>query len=319
MRKDFTAISAFSTMAAFTAGAVLCVQFSQTELQVGLTTSAPVLWAVEAVIFGTAVYVWRSKVSFFGWLLGIGAMLALRIALVSAAALIMMVTQGMDHTEAALQQAADFVPRTCAVVFSLMAFYPLRVFLPLKEGQSTRRGRAFAESAAVKSATAAAEGNRGLLIVTIKDRASGQEAVAPPPPPADPAQDILPRLSIEGEVEVPARAILALFPEELVTDRAMALGDSQSLRVLLNIIHPQLKEAQVVFSVGELRGMLPPAVRKALVPPDHSGHEVESTPIALPLEVIVPQLPPEALELPPPSPPGWAEAEGIEKVVFATI
>lgn len=319
MRKDFTAISAFSTMAAFTAGAVLCVQFSQTELQVGLTTSAPVLWAVEAVIFGTAVYVWRSKVSFFGWLLGIGGMLALRVAVVSAAALILMATQQMEHAEAALEQAGDFVPRTCAIVFSLMAFYPLRVFLPVREVQITRKGRAFADSAAVRSATAVAEADRGLLIVTVKDRPSGQEVLAPPPPPPDTPHDVVPRLSIEGEVEVPARAVLASFPEELVTDRAMALADSQSFRIRLDIIHPQLKEAQVVFSVGELRGMLPPSVRKALVQPDDSGHEVESTPIALPLQAIVPQIPPEALELPPPSPPAWAEVEATEKVVFATI
>ncbi len=319
MRKDFTAISAFSTLAAFTAGAVLCVQFSRTELQIGLTTSAPVLWAVEAVIFGTAVYVWRSKVSFFGWLLGIGGMLAFRIALVSAAALIMMVTQQMDHSEAALRQAADFVPRTCAVVFSLMAFYPLRVFLPLREAQITRKGRAFANSAAVKSATAAAEADRGLLIVTVKDRASGEEAVVPPPPPPGLGQDIPPKLSIEGEVEVPAKPVLALFPEGLATDRAMAVAETQSFRIPLHMVHPQLREAQVVFSVGELRGMLPPNVRKALVQSEDSGHEAESTPIPLPLQVIVPQLPPDALELPPPSPPAWAEAEATEKVVFATI
>jgi hypothetical protein len=35
--------------------------------------------------------------------------------------------------------------------------------------------------------------------------------------------------------------------------------------------------------------------------------------------LIVPQLPPEALELPPSSPPVWARVDVEERVVFATV
>jgi hypothetical protein len=235
--------------------------------------------------------------------------------------MVVVFTQGIGDPGAALEQTAGLVPRACAILFSLMACYPLRVFLPLRESHTIRRGRGFADSAAVRSATAAAgatgDGDRGLLIVTVKNRAEDEEQV-----PAFTAQvaspGAVPRLDIEGEVELPLSRVLALFPQEVVTDRALALGDSQSLIISLDAIHPQLSEAQVLFTVGELRGMLPAPIRKALVQPSDSEAEVESAPVALPLEVIVPQLPPEALELPPPSPPSWAEVDGTDTIVFAT-
>ncbi len=318
IRKDFTAVSAFSVIAAFAAGAALCSQFSQTDLQVGLQASTPVLWAVEAVIFGTAVFIWCSRASFFGWILGIASLMIFRVAVASAGGMVVVFTQGMGDPGAALEQTAGLVPRGCAILFSLMACYPLRVFLPLRESQAIRRGRGFADSAAVRSATAATgDGDRGLLIVTVKNRADDEEQV-PAFTPQAASPGAVPRLDIEGEIELPLSRVLTLLPEEVVTDKALALGDSQSLIISLDAIHPQLREGQVLFTLGELRGMLPPAVRKALVQPSDSEAEVESTPVALPLEVIVPQLPPEALELPPPSPPSWAEVDGTDTIVFAT-
>jgi hypothetical protein len=126
------------------------------------------------------------------------------------------------------------------------------------------------------------------------------------------------RLDIEGEIELPASAVLALLPEELATDKALAIGEAQTVTIPLHVVHPQLREGQVLFTVGELRSMLPPAVRKALVQPSDSDPEMENIPVSLPLEHVVPQLPAEALELPAASPPDWAEVDETEKIVFAT-
>ncbi len=321
IRQDFTAVSAFSAMAALAAGAVLCSQFSQSDLQPGMEASAPILWAVEAVIFGTAVFIWRSRVSFSGWLLGIAGLVVFRVGIASAGGTLLLFTLETSNAQAALEQTVEFVPRACAVLFSLMAGYPLRVFLPVREFQSSRRGRGFADSAAVRSATAGgAEGDSGLLIVTVSKGGSADErAVMPPPREMTPG--IVPQLSVEGEIELPLSSVLALLPEEVVTEKALAVGGSQSLRISLDVIHPQLREGQLLFTLAEIRGMLPQNVRKVLVQPGGSDAEVEDTPVPLPLDVVVPQLPPEALELPPPSPPAWAEVEVKETdtIVFATI
>jgi hypothetical protein len=318
MRKEFTAISAFSTVLAFTAGAVICMQVSQMEAQPGADISVPVLWAIEAAIFGTAVYVWQSQVTVPGWILGIAGLIGVRTAVVSVAALMLAVMQETANVAACLQETSQLVPRVCAMGFALMVCYPLRVFLPMRAVEVRRRGRGFADSAAVKSATAGAEeGDRGLLIVTVKDRASA-ERTQPRPQSAEPIADLMPAPGIEGDVELPLSSVLALFPDDILTDKALALSDTGSLAIPLEVIHPQLKEAQVVFSVADLRSCLPPAIRKALVQSADSDLEVENTLVVLPLALIVPQLPPEAFELPPPSPPPWADVEAAEGIVFAT-
>ncbi len=318
IRKEFTALSAFSVIAACAAGAVLCAQFSQTELQLGMAASGPVLWAVEAVVFGTAIFIWYPRVSFVGWLLGIVGLMTVRVALVSAAGVVIVYAHRVPNAGAALEQAQRLVPRACAVLFSLMACYPLRVFLPLREARSVGKRRSFADSAAVKSAAAGGgEGDGGLLIVTVKGRGSDESQLQPPIPPHR-GPGMVPQLNVEGEVELPASSILALLPDELVTDKALAIGEAQTVTIPLHIVHPQLREGQVLFTASELRGMLPPAVRKALAQPGDSGPEVENMPVSLPLEHIVPQLPAEALELPPPAPPAWAEVDESQKIVFAT-
>ena len=318
MRKEFTAIGAFSTVLAFTAGAVLCMQISQMEAQPGADISVPVLWAMEAALFGTAVYIWQSQVTVPGWILGIAGLMGLRLALVSVAGLMLAVMQETANVAACLQETSQLLPRICAVVFALMVCYPLRVFLPMRIVEVRRRGRGFADSAAVRSATAGAEeGDRGLLIVTVKDRGSAKRN-QPRPASAELMPDLMLAPEIEGEVELPVSSVLALFPEDILTDKALALSDTGSMAIPLEVIHPQLKEAQVVFSVVDLRSWLPPAIRKALVQSSDSDLESENTLVFLPLELIVPQLPPEAFELTSSSPPPWAEAEAAEGIVFAT-
>jgi len=318
MRKEFTAISAFSTVIAFTAGSVLTMQISQLGLESGMTVSEPVLWAVEAAIFGTAVYAWSRRVSIPGWLIGIAGLMGVRLAVVSASALVLALIRETADLGTCLTQTSELIPRICAVAFALMVGYPLRQLLPTRPLEVRRKGRGYAESAAVKSATGAGEGENGLLIVTVKERGSqGKAEPLPVPPPARAGGLSAPPMA--GDLVLPLATVLALFPEDLVTDKALALADTESTSVPLDMVYPQLREAQVVFSVADVREFLPIAVRKSLVQTSESDLELENTLISLPLELIVPQLPEGALELPAPSPPKWAEAETTESVVFATV
>jgi hypothetical protein len=318
MRKEFTAISAFSTIIAFTAGSVLTMQISQLGLGATMSVTGPVMWAMEAAIFGTAVYLWRSRVSLPGWVMGIAALAGVRVALVSAAALTLALVRETADLGQCLAQTSGLVPRFCGVAFALMVGYPLRDFLPTRPLEHRRKGRGYAESAAVRTATAGSEGDNGLLIVTVKERGSQGKAQPEPVAPPTRAPGFL-TSPVNGEVALPLATVLALMPEDLVTDKALALADTQTLSLPLDVIHPQLREAQVVFSVADVRELLPVAVRKALVQTTDSDLELESTLISLPLELIVPQLPEGALELPAPSPPKWAEAEMTDSIVFATI
>jgi hypothetical protein len=318
MRNGFTAVSAMSVLIAFTAGIVLCLQISQAKTTTGYEIAGPVLWVVEVALFGTALLAWRPGVSFPGWVLGIAGLAMVRVALVSGAGFVLAIEQEAANMAPALQQTSAFLPRMCATGFTLMVCYPLRAFLPVRGAELRRRGAP--ASVAGRWGPAAEEGDRGLLIVTMKDRAAAPAEAPKSETRIHPHAGILPNLPlIEGEVALPLSTVLALLPENLVTDRALALGDAESMTIPYEVVLPQLREAQVVFSVAELRAWIPPAVRKALLQPADSDIETENGLVSLPLELIVPQLPPEALALPPPSPPAWARVEAQERVVFATV
>ena len=68
--------------------------------------------------------------------------------------------------------------------------------------------------------------------------------------------------------------------------------------------------------MSDLRPLLPPGV---LSESETHGSEGEPTLVCLALEEVVSHLPAEALELPPPSPPAWADLPDPEPVVFATV
>ena len=318
MRKDFTAISASSALIAFTAGIVLCMQVS-TIASASSTASeipGPVLWVVEIALFGTAVFAWRPRASFLGWILGIIALAMVKTALVSGAALVLSVMHETTNMAPALHQTSAFLPRVCAVGFALMVCYPTRVWLPLRETEPRKHKGGRAGRARGMSE----EDEKGLIIVTVTNRAPGQdEAPGAEVKIHDPLGVWSSTPMIEGELEMPLSAVLALLPENLVTDRALALADSETMTVPFHAILPQLKEAQVVFSVAELRTFVPLTVRKLLVQPADSDIETENGLVSLPLALIVPQLPSEALQLPAPSLPAWAKVDVEEHVVFATV
>jgi hypothetical protein len=85
----------------------------------------------------------------------------------------------------------------------------------------------------------------------------------------------------------------------------------------LALIGPQLKEGLLLLRLADLRVALPPGVLTEA--PDLEAVGGEPVLVSLPLEEVVPVLPPEALELPSPSPPAWAGFPDPESVVFAVV
>jgi hypothetical protein len=312
MRKEFTAVSAFSAIIAFTAGIVLCMQVSHTEPPAGLEIARPVFWMVEIAVFGTAVFAWRTRATFIGWAIGIAAMEVMRVALASGASLILAIVAETTNMAPALRETSQMMPRMCAAGFALMVCYPFRILLPLRDHQ--RRRRAFKDSPAAK------DPELELVIVTARERAANAGAAPKAEVKFQTAPGILSSVPMfDGEIELSLSTMLALMPENLVTDRALALSDGGTMAIPLEAVLPQLKEAQIVFSVSELREWIPLTVRKVLLQPAESDIETENGLVSAPLNLIVPQVPAEALQLPPPSPPAWAKIDSEEHVVFATV
>ncbi|MDH4179025.1 MAG: hypothetical protein OEV33_00825 [Armatimonadota bacterium] len=316
MPREFTAISALSMVIASVAGTVLCMQVANMEARLEWELSTPVLWGLEAAVFGTAVYAWCSRVSLGGWMLGIAGLSLVRLALTTGAALVLAATRGDEHLFGPIRDASAVAPRMCAFLFSLMVFYPLRTFLPVRRARAGRR-RTFSESAAVKSALGAVVGSDSDLVIWAgsEPRAGGGEKSARA------ATSMLDRahrpVRMEGAIELPVRLVLAQMPPELVNERAEKISDSHMMSVPLEAILPQLKEARVAFSPAQIREWLPDSARRALTQGDADAEETES--VILPLAQIVPQLPQDALALPAPSPPAWANVGDTESVVFATV
>jgi len=316
MRREFTAISAFSMAISFVAAVVLCIQIAQVKSAPEWQISGVTAWVVEVAIFGTAVYAWRQGISLSGWILGICLLVFVRLALATGAALGLALVQNLSDFNVALDRTSALGPRICAALFALMVFYPLRLLLPVRTYSKSRKRR-FAESAAVGTAIAiAGEGDPALVL------GGGSDTIPiwdtrPKVSVARVEDSLHPVVELDGTIEVPLRAVLAQIPPDLIGESAHEYDESHPVSIPLDAIVPQLREARIAVRLGSLHDWLPPGTMHA---PLEFDVEREASLVLLPLELIVPQLPPEALELPPPSPPAWAKLSGdTEPVVFATI
>lgn len=315
MRREFTVISAFSTSISFVAAVVVCLQVAQMTDVPQWKVSPTTLWALEVAIFGTAVYAWQTGVSLGGWLLGIAGLVLTQMCVSTVAGVGSVLPQGSYDVALGLSVALQPLPRMCAVAFSLMIFYPLRVFLPLRPVQSAPDSKRFANSAAVKSADAmAGPGNQPVVLVTGSDKIPVWHNGAQDSQPHAPGQP-LPAALTDRSIALPLGGLLGIVPHELLDKRADKYPDSHPVSVPLEVIFPQLKEAQIFVKLSDLRGWLPSGVMRAPRNEDGAGEEAS---VMLPLDFVVPQMPAEALALPPPSPPPWAQLEAPEAVSFAT-
>ena len=297
----------------FVAAVVLCLQITQVQAAPEWQISGLTVWAVSLAIFGTAIYAWRPGISLSGWILGILVLTLVSLSLTMGTAAVLAFVQGGGDFTAAMGRTSTLAPRMCAAFFSLMVFYPLRLLLPVRKPRKPDRRR-FAQSAAAQEA-GAGEGDPAVLLVG-GDQAIPVWEMRSRPGAARQSSDTLTSLELDGSVDLPFDVLLAQVPRDMWGDGAEGYSASLPVPVPLEVIFPQIKEARVVMRLADLRQLLPPGAMKD---PSDTDLDREEGLVLLPLELIVPQLPPEALELPPPSPPAWATVDEDESVLFATI
>ena len=315
MRNDLTSISVFSMAISFVAAIVVCMQVGQAEALPGWKMPEAILWSLEVAIFGVAVLAWQPQVSLVGWVIGIGALSVLRSAVGLAAAVTLVAVQEAGPLLPVIDQMSQLAPRLCAALFALMVFYPLRVLLPVKPLERSTDRKRFATGAAATAGEPGSEENgSGLMIMAASGAAKASSAEAAPWAEAE--GQYLPSASVKGTIEVPLSVLLAELPQELVTDRAAEHDESELVSIPMNVVVRQLREAQIVVTLDDCYDWLPSGVMGS--PGEFAVSDEGAASVILPLELVVPQLPPEVFELPPPSPPAWAQAEVDESVVFAT-
>jgi hypothetical protein len=245
--------------------------------------------------------------------------MATRLALTATAGLGLSFVDGNTDLTAAFQTTSALAPRAGAVLFSLMVVYPLRSLVAPKEAPLPgKRGRQPADSSkAGPPSSPQSEDDRGLMIVSLSDRVASPEQPKQAPPPASDLFIPAPVPQADIAIEVPISALLAELPREMVTDEARSLDDGRSVALPSDRVLQQLREAHVLLSVQEIIELLPHRMRKTLSqPPDVN---LESDTVNIPLELIVPQIPLDAFDLPAPTPPAWAAVEETDGIVFATV
>ena len=317
MRREFTGISMLSMLVAGMAGIVLCMQLAYLKPSLGLEISGRLLWVVEVGVFGTAVYLWQREISLEGWALGISGLVLVQMMLTVLAGMAFRAAYGEGDGVAGLQAMSAEAPRVCSVFFSLLVCYPLHVFLPRRRARVSAGTRRYANSpAAQPTVPAAGDSVWSLVIPPGNDsaRASAPEAALGAP---SSARSFVLADQSQGVIELSVRAVLGHVPQDLLANPAHEIKDSQTVPIPLGVILPQLREAQILASLAQIRSWLPTGARKLLVETFHLDEEQEV--VKLPLDLIVAQLPPRTLALPPPSPPAWARADEIAEIAFAAV
>jgi hypothetical protein len=311
MRKGISTISVFSMAITFVAAVVLCMQVAQAKQHLPWNPSELTVWGIEIGLFGLVVFAWRRTTALSGWAVGIAALLAVRLALTAACAYGLGGLRGGPAYAHGMALMSQFVPRLTAALFSLIVFYPMRALLPERLGVG-RKPQAASRKPVTNGMVA---GDTSVWMMT----GEGQSRSARPQPEENAAPSIVTIATPDqyrGTVAVPLRVLLAHVPADCLNTKGVAQqGDSLPISVPLSLIVPQLREAQLVLSLEELRKLLPAGL---LTKPEAIGLEGEPTLVFLAVEEVVPLLPSDVWELPPPSPPAWAELPDPEDVVFAT-
>jgi hypothetical protein len=320
MRREFSTISAFSMMMFFMAATVVCLQIAHTNPPWANWRLAPgVIWALEIAIFGTCVHLWRRRISFGPWVLAIGALVLVRIAITHASALGYPLIQAAASYEAGLREMSQALPRACAALFSLIVLSPLRAFLPAtllparSRSRSAPGGATFAfpdmpTDGASDPALWFVRGEEKIPVWLDARHQSGVDGVVSAGAPV---------AQINGYLELTLREVLAQIPQEFIAKKAARYEGTEPVTLPLAVIVPQLREARIVVRLNELCDRLPHDVVN--LPDLWAGPEEEVPLVLLPLEMVVPKLPEGVLELPPPSPPSWAKLAYTDKVVFARV
>jgi len=267
---------------------------------------------IELAFYLLVMVVVGRRYSLQGYLLGIGCMLGMRLLIDTAAVAWLLLQQ---HASAVV--IADHVFSSTPVwvgsaVMAALSLSPLAGLLP-ERARADRRARLMAEveqNRRQQTAPAASP---------VVEQVRPEPALYVPAGEQTPKAPVAPRhldrrvmRQVEGWVEIPTQAIVAQLPESLLGKEAANGGVA---RVPLSVVLPELPEGRVRVRLTEVIDCLP----EGCLRPDLGVFGSEAPEIDLPLEVIVPQLPEEVLEVEAARPPVWLKVDPeLERTLFVS-
>jgi hypothetical protein len=313
MRKEISGISVATAILLLAAASLLCTKFGGLDSAAMKLPPAAAL-SLEGLFYVGIISIWRRRMSPRALGLGVPTLFALRMGIVVAGAI---TTRAMGES-ASLSGAAMLSPATAvwatATCLAVAAFYPVRgLVAPAASAGDGVRPRAAPAPAKVlfealpvnrhPGASAAAEQHHDrerddTQFHLVESRPSA--ATSPTPSYAPPAY-------VEGWATVPSSVLLQQLPAGAKVVAGADGGDS--VEVPLALIVSRLREGEVRIPVGELDGVISlPA-----------GGPAAETSVELPLELVVPQVPDEVLELRETPPPWLAVEAELEDIFFAKV
>lgn len=270
------------------AGAMICALLAQ-----GAPSKIPMaLWL--SLLMEVAAYV--ALLAMFGaprrsltYAVGVIALCAIRWTIMLAGGGIQALHEGGAAWQHAKAMQGMAVPRMAVLLFSAVAFFPLRDLLPGEpsSGPAEACVKKNAEQSDVMLLFGAQPGTEASLhgLAEVADDSDSLSIEQAP---------------IEGSIALPLQVAL----KNVASFSAAADDGEARIEVPLALIVPHLKEGQIVVATRDLAPHLPPGVT------------VGQESVELPLREVVLALPPDVLRLPPANPPAWARVEGLDQEVL---
>jgi len=318
MHKQLTATGLITLCLVIGAGVLLTAQVYITGS--GEWNGAPVwaLWIGELLVYTAALLLWAPGIAPLQLIVGLLSMFVLRIGIGAGAAIVSAAASEANLATVFPHTLKDTLPVGCSVVFAVLGFYPLRTLFA--KAARNKRLRRYSEKHASDQGVSLHDANtqKGtFLFGGPQMQASpkqGQTASGTNRKPTE-VDCTIPEHLRDHKITVPLRVLFPQMPVGMLRANLAenVLDEGMEIKLPLEAVVPQLSEALIQISVGDLLSYIP----KSWL--ENSNIEAEEE-ITLPLEIVIPQLPEELLKLPQAIPHPWASAAAEEeKVLFARV
>jgi hypothetical protein len=309
MKRDISGTNVATAVLLLATAVVLCTKLQGADAE-AVRLPLFVTLAIECALYAGVVYLWQGGVRVLTEVFGVAGLLAVRIGISAAAAgATQLVGAHRPHIGSTFL-APPWEAWATAILFAVVSLYLVRGLFISAQRSDARRSRRDAspepvttkvafESASAEPTAPRADARRDdggaastLLEVIDPARTEGQAQVVRLPAAAP---------VVEGWVAVPASLIAPQLPPG-----AQIEGDE--VTVPLAAVMRRLREGEVRIPLVELDDIIVLPV----------GASDERATIELPLRLVVPQIPDEALELPEGQAPAWLAVDAqLEEVFFA--
>jgi hypothetical protein len=271
-----------------------------------------ILWAGEVLAYLSALLIWAPLINPTALVLGLMGMVLFRLLIGTEAALFSTMISSADSYSTLLNHCySEPLPRICSLIFTILACYPQKGLLPRRHTKAikTRRHQVSEEVMLPPSG----RDSTFLFGVARPQQSAGPSANSTASFEAGAANVVLPDHLVDQRIAIPLGIIAAQLPPGILRPEIMERMSKESLEVMfpLVFIAPQLREALIQVSIAALLKFMP----KGWASMPSAGADEKLT---LPLDLVVQQVPEEALQLPAPAPLAWANlVQEEDKVSFA--